>query len=179
MIEFIENEVAPPIYKKESDIRMNICNNIRWLFINLCDKGEVCNVKEFAEKCNVPASTAEAWLRRRVIPSPENRKQIEKYCNLTAGSLVSDARAIIEDWYEEYFKRNGKKPSLRLYGEEASTERHVAEEPRKYGRAPKKELLILCRELRQYPQVMMENEVIREIVESWDANGESQKTEQT
>lgn len=95
--------------------KSNVVNNIRLLYIHLHDGGQVINVKDFAMKIGVGKSTAEGWLREGYAPLPDFRRKIETTFGLTEGSLTDEVHPKIQNWDEEYFKRNGAKPSLRVH----------------------------------------------------------------
>ena len=167
MIRLLEDECQLPADKDEKDIRKNVVNNIRRLYIELHDNGKVINVKDFASQCCSPQSTAESWLRRNVIPKPEKRALIERIFGLPLGSLTRERHPTIQNWHEEYYKRNGAKPSLRTYKMEEMETLAVAEEETEYDKSAKTNLTTLCNELLQYQCVWKGNKTIQKIMIIW------------
>lgn len=105
--------------------KSNVVNNIRLLYIHLHDRGQVINVKDFAMKIGVGKSTAEGWLREGYAPLHDFRRKIETTFGLTEGSLTDEVHPRIKNWDEEYFKRNGAKPSLRNHRYEVLEEASI------------------------------------------------------
>lgn len=161
-----ETEKASFVYSSEEDFKLNVTNNIRWLYIELYDAQIVCNVKSFAEKCHTPQSTVESWLRDGVVPQPEARQRLETCFGKREGSLVSEGHPFITNWKEEYYLRIGAKPSMRKYRIEQNVEPVVAEKSQPYSDA-EKDLLTLCEELLKHPELMATNPKIRSIVQKW------------
>lgn len=168
MITLFDNEINPFFGSETEKIRMNFTNNIRWLYIDLFDNGRVRNVKDFAFLCHLPQSTVESWLRRNVIPKPERRKMVEHTFNLAEGSLMNEIRPAIRNWSLEYYERNGAKPTLKTYIPSGDDLPATAEANSSYVRNAEKDIGRLCKELIKYEDILNENEVIREIVTTWE-----------
>lgn len=166
MKKLTEVEKRPFIYSSEEEFKANITNNIRWLYIEMYDEEQVCNVKSFAEKCHTPQSTVESWLRDGVVPQPEARSRVERSFGRRDGSLVSENRPLLTNWKSEYDQRNGAKPTMRKYGTVNTPEAVAAETSHSYA-AAKKDLKTLCEELLKCPDFLATNQEITAIVQKW------------
>lgn len=73
----------------DSILKENFTNNLRRYYVELYEKGEVGNIAEFAERCQMPLNTMCRYLLKGTFPKDPHRiRQIERCLGKEEGDLA-------------------------------------------------------------------------------------------